>query len=531
MSSYTTEVRYICERAIGLNQSVGNSSIRNVIAQAAPKIFDFEYPIFDPSYKSVLEQKILRHFYTREIAFETVGLWKLKLETKMTEIMPYYNQLYNSTLYEYNPYYDVDLTKTYNRQEDGTEKAESNQNVNGVQNSDLNQVETTKQSSNSSSTEDTNNNLTRNENKTETNKQDKDFNTNNWENKTITGGDTETSSSDNVKTENSKSTKLLTRNLTDKTVETETDKTDKTIDTTTGTTSDGTTTNNITLQDSGTDETSGTKTVSGNSTTTSNQTESRDLSTHEERETDVLGKVLDTPQDNLVLFEQSQYLTGASSNKTNVTGDTDNTGTVETTGDVSQKETTDTKESNTTTYGKKQTNTGTVKITQNQNGTGSEVTNGTVTKNLTSDKTGGGTETTDNTVDGTINENLSSTKKIDRNTKESTNTVKSENENITGNISGNLTVSEGELGKTTSNQQTDNSGTVETVGGNKVTHENTAINTSNTAISNLEQYTEKVFGRNGGRSFAATLNEFRETFLNIDMMIIRDLGDLFFTLW
>ena len=52
------------------------------------------------------------HYYTREIGFETVGLWKLKLQTKLNEIMPYYNKLYETELLKYNPLYDVDMTTT-----------------------------------------------------------------------------------------------------------------------------------------------------------------------------------------------------------------------------------------------------------------------------------------------------------------------------------------------------------------------------------------------------------------------------------
>ena len=103
MSKYTTELRYICETYAGLDESVGYNSIEEIIAKSRTKIFDFDYPIFDESYREVLETKIIRHFYTREIGFETVGLWKLKLNTKMNEIMVYYNQLYLSEQIKFNP--------------------------------------------------------------------------------------------------------------------------------------------------------------------------------------------------------------------------------------------------------------------------------------------------------------------------------------------------------------------------------------------------------------------------------------------
>lgn len=120
MSKYTTELRYICETEAGLSESVGQTKIKDVIAKAIPKIFDFDFPIFDESYRNVLETKILKHYYTREIGLETYGLWKLKLDTKLNEIMPFYNQLYKSALLEFNPLYEVDYSKTGNRDSSGT---------------------------------------------------------------------------------------------------------------------------------------------------------------------------------------------------------------------------------------------------------------------------------------------------------------------------------------------------------------------------------------------------------------------------
>lgn len=86
-------------------------NIEQVIKNCLPKVFDFDFPIFDEKYRGVLGTKILRHYYTREIAHETVGLWKLKLCTKLNEIMPFYNQLYKSELLAFNPLFDVDLTR------------------------------------------------------------------------------------------------------------------------------------------------------------------------------------------------------------------------------------------------------------------------------------------------------------------------------------------------------------------------------------------------------------------------------------
>lgn len=117
MSKYTTELRFICETSAGLTDSEGYTSTRDIIEKSRAKIFDFDYPIFDENYRSVLETKIIKHYYTREIAAETVGLWKLWLDERMNNIMPYYNQLYKSELLEFNPFYDTDLTTDSNRKE------------------------------------------------------------------------------------------------------------------------------------------------------------------------------------------------------------------------------------------------------------------------------------------------------------------------------------------------------------------------------------------------------------------------------
>lgn len=61
------------------------------------------YPIFDENYREVLNRKILNHYYFREIGQETPERFNFMLGAKMDEIMPYYNQLYMSTLIEYDP--------------------------------------------------------------------------------------------------------------------------------------------------------------------------------------------------------------------------------------------------------------------------------------------------------------------------------------------------------------------------------------------------------------------------------------------
>lgn len=71
-----------------------------------------DYPIWDEGYRNVLNKKILDHFHFDEIAHETPDRWGFRVKTKLNEIMPYYNQLYNSTVLDFNPLYNVDLIET-----------------------------------------------------------------------------------------------------------------------------------------------------------------------------------------------------------------------------------------------------------------------------------------------------------------------------------------------------------------------------------------------------------------------------------
>lgn len=126
MSKYTTEVRYICEEYAGLSESSEYSGMNDVIAKSRGKVFDFDFPMFDETYRTVLETKILKHYYTREIGMETVSAWKRFMDMRMNEIMPYYNQLYKSAILEFNPFYDVDLSTSGNRKNNGSETNTSN---------------------------------------------------------------------------------------------------------------------------------------------------------------------------------------------------------------------------------------------------------------------------------------------------------------------------------------------------------------------------------------------------------------------
>jgi hypothetical protein len=112
MAKYTTQVKSIIESGYDL--------------------FDFDYPIFDEAYRGVLESKIINHYYFREIGLETVGQFKHFLKTKLTIVMPYYNQLYESnglvTKDNYNINLDNTITRTNKIETDSSGESTGNNN-------------------------------------------------------------------------------------------------------------------------------------------------------------------------------------------------------------------------------------------------------------------------------------------------------------------------------------------------------------------------------------------------------------------
>lgn len=150
MSKYTTQVRFICESKSGLEVSGGSSDVDTIIAGSWDKIFTSKAPFFDENYRSVLCQKILKHYYLREICCETVGVWELWLNTRLEEVMPYYNQLYESAKIEFNPMHDVDLTRENNRTENATSNDNRNLTGNRENNGTINSNANSTSTSNSS---------------------------------------------------------------------------------------------------------------------------------------------------------------------------------------------------------------------------------------------------------------------------------------------------------------------------------------------------------------------------------------------
>ena len=439
MSKYTTEVRFLCESEAGLINSEGFNSIATVLTEAAPKIFNFDFPIFDETYRTPLEVKILRHYYTREICEETVGLWKLRLQDKLNMIMPYYNQLYASELLRFNPLYDIDYQSVHNKANYGEQVASENHM------SRSNESDTHNEFTN----DNTDTNESKSKSKINTVSKNVEENNSNVEsvNSESVGNATNTNTNTNTSNNTSNKTSTNTSNNISNTTST------NTSDNTSNKTS--TNTSNKTSNDS-TENRSG-----SNSSSQNNKTANR---------TD---KYSDTPQGSISNLENDTYLTNA-----RLIGDT---------------------ESNVTTA--QDSTTGTASSSSNES-----ITNTGIDKDSSSNyQTSVGEDSSSNyQSESSISENNATNKKTD-------NTHENETESDTNTINKNSTI--------------------DTTGDRNVNRETNANSNKTHNVSNTEDYIEHVFGKRYPGSSSKLLKEFRETFLNIDKMIIEELSTLFFGLW
>lgn len=123
MSRYTIELRYLIEG----NYELGLK----------------DYPIFDESYREQLNNKIIQHYYFREIGFETEALFKNRLNQKMNEIMPYYNQMYESSKLKIDPLSTIDLEEVFSRKSKTTGEGTSSTSGTGNNTNNFNSTDTT----------------------------------------------------------------------------------------------------------------------------------------------------------------------------------------------------------------------------------------------------------------------------------------------------------------------------------------------------------------------------------------------------
>lgn len=475
MSKYTTELRFLCESLTGHTESVGYTDARQVIKDAAPIIFDFDYPIFDNAYKLTLETKIIRHYYTREISEETYGLWKLRLEDRMNVIMPYYNELYKSTLLEFNPLWDVDLTTKHEGSRDGF--------VNDESYSDGNRENENTRNANTNGTmigSKDGNNAT---NKTGSNSMNGGTVSNEdfvkIADNTRVGDEVENvdrTHTGNVVNENGKEHMISNSGYDDSVTKQET----------TGNT-DSTFNNENTNVASASDKTNANETRSG---------------TH----WDLFS---DTPQSGINGLEVPNAYAPSSDLENNMYLST------------ARKLTDNENNANTSSSVSDNTSVG------NSNGTNVENSS----QNIDSESK----TTKDNVEIGSANENNKTTYD-ERNDDDTTKRINN-SESSTETNSGMKDVKNNETREYSDNENASiNENTVNISDNNEYSkaNENEIMknNRSNVSVStNTDEYLQNISGKSGGASYSSLLMQYRETFINIDEMIIEELHDLFFGLW
>lgn len=140
MSKYTTELRFLISTYLNKESPVNISEIREDCRNAASFVLGV-YPLFNEEYRDTLGEKILYHFYTREIGFETAFLFLQKINEKMNLIMPYYNKLYESELLKFNPLEDANETVEHEEHYTNVDRSDRKDSSSTTVQSDTNNVQ------------------------------------------------------------------------------------------------------------------------------------------------------------------------------------------------------------------------------------------------------------------------------------------------------------------------------------------------------------------------------------------------------
>lgn len=95
--------------------------------------------------KEKLTQRIIDHYFTREIGSDAIGQWMLFVKDKMHEIMETYAPLIYSSSIKFDPLVNVDYLETYDGENSSNSKSNSNSTGSGLTvNSDTPQGRITK---------------------------------------------------------------------------------------------------------------------------------------------------------------------------------------------------------------------------------------------------------------------------------------------------------------------------------------------------------------------------------------------------
>lgn len=72
------------------------TKIRDLASASRTTIFNFNYPLSDNVSREIFEENILNHFIDRRINYDTLEMFRIKLRSKLNEIMPKYNLMFDA---------------------------------------------------------------------------------------------------------------------------------------------------------------------------------------------------------------------------------------------------------------------------------------------------------------------------------------------------------------------------------------------------------------------------------------------------
>ena len=121
---------------VDLNEPAPEVKIKDLAKAGRSTIFNFDYPLTNNITKEKFETMILNHFLQRRIGFETVTAFRIQLDVKLNEIMPFYNKMFDA-LENWEIFNDGEVTtrtgtdnRTQNSTQNSTENSTNNTNNN-----------------------------------------------------------------------------------------------------------------------------------------------------------------------------------------------------------------------------------------------------------------------------------------------------------------------------------------------------------------------------------------------------------------
>lgn len=132
MARYTIQLKDVCN-LVGYDEVLSwfkSYDIATYLTQDEIKVIN-ERGTWKPER---LAQKIVSHYATYEIGYETPALFKHMVMNEMNELMEEYLPLIYSASIKYDPLVNVDVTETYHQEETGNSKNTGTSQSNGTSN-------------------------------------------------------------------------------------------------------------------------------------------------------------------------------------------------------------------------------------------------------------------------------------------------------------------------------------------------------------------------------------------------------------